>query len=218
MNNFLLLSRKGLLGGLILTLLLAVGCSEREESGLTRVRGQVVLANSNTPVPRPPQVQVWAQATGGMVAGAYTPLGAPYATDAQGQFDFSFPAERGQDYILRAAEGGLGYYTDWALVRALRKGEENLVRVPVYAPAWVRLDLVDEPPRSRVWMYFSGFGGGGLTVPYPRDTTLVFPYLTGPGKESFIYWRMTFETGVETHNQRTFIQPPLDTQRVRIAF
>ncbi|MDO7875451.1 hypothetical protein Q5H93_11975 [Hymenobacter sp. ASUV-10] len=217
MNNFLVQSKKGLLCGLILALLVAA-CTEREESGLTRVRGQVVLADSNTPVPTPPPVQVWAQATGGMIGSAYAPVGAPHATDEQGKFDFSFPAEGGQQYVLRAAEGRLGYYTDWNLARALRKGEENEVRLPVYAPAWIRLDLVDEPPRSRVWMFFSGFGGGGLTVPYPRDTTLIFPYLTGPGKESFIFWAIKDTLGRETEYRRTFIQPPLDTQRVRIAF
>ena len=222
MNNFLVLSKKGLLGGLLLALLLIAACSEREDSGLTRVRGQVVLADSNTPVPRPPQVQVWAQAvkSGGSGLGSsapYVPVFDPQPTDALGRFDFSFPAASGQRYILHAAAPWPGYVSDWNLAPQLHKGEDNNeVRLPVYAPAWVKVDLVDEPPRSRVWMYLSGNNGVRLT--FPRDTTIVFPFLTGGGRETFIYWSIIDTVGHETQERRTFIQPPLDTQRVRIAF
>ena len=199
--------------------LLLVGCADPDGEGPTTVSGQVVSETTRQPVPRPPQVQLWqrAQSTGSLTGGvAYAPLGSPHATDAQGRFAFSFEAEARREYVLRAADA-LGYYTDWARAPRLTGGQGNAaVVLPVVAPAWIRLDLVDELPRNRVWMFFSGFGGGGLQLPYPRDTSVVFPYLAG--QENFIYWRITNAQGQETTGQRTFIQAPLDTQRVRIAF
>ncbi|MBU6119581.1 hypothetical protein [Hymenobacter siberiensis] len=199
--------------------LLLGGCADHDGEGPATVSGQVVSETTRQPVPRPPQVQLWqrAQSAGSLTGGAaYAPLGAPHATDAQGRFAFSFEAEARREYVLRAA-GGLGYYTDWARAPALRGGQQNTgVQVPAAAPAWIRLDLVDELPRNRVWMFFSGFGGGGLQLPFPRDTSVVFPYLAG--QENFIYWRITNAQGQETTGQRTFTQAPLDTQRVRIAF
>ena len=200
--------------------LLLSGCADHEGEGPTTVSGQVVESTNRQPVPRPPQVQLWqrAQSTGSLTGGAaYAPVGSPQPTDGQGRFTFTFEAKARQEYVLRAADAGLGYYTDWALAPALRGGAKNTgLQLPVAAPAWIRLDLVDELPRDRVWMFFSGFGGGGLELPYPHDTSVVFRYLAG--QENFIYWRITSEKGHETTGQRLFTQPPLDTQRVRIAF
>ena len=197
-----------------------LGGAAATTGGTTTVSGQVVESTSRQPVPRPPQVQLWQRAqTGGSLTGgaAYAPMGAAQATDGQGRFAFSFEAEAKHEYVLRAADAGLGYYTDWSLAPALRGGQKNAgVQLPAAAPVWIRLDLVDELPKNQVRIFFSGFGGGGLELPYPHDTTLVFRYLTG--QQSFIYWRITHEQGQETTGQRTFTQPPLDTQRVRIAF
>ena len=208
-----------------LVVLLLAGCdplggATATDGGTTTVSGQVVDATTRQPVPRPPQVQLWQrpQSTGSLVGGsAYAPLGGPHASDAQGRLAFAFEAEARHEYVLRAADAGLGYYTDWAQAPAVHGGKKNAgLQLPAAAPAWIRLDLVDELPRNRVWMFFSGFGGGGLQLPYPRDTSVVFPYLAG--QENFIYWRITNAQGQETTGQRTFIQAPLDTQRVRIAF
>ena len=181
----------------------------------------MVGETSRQPVPRPPQVQLWqrAQSTGSLTGGAaYAPLGAAHVTDAQGRFAFDFNAEARHEYVLRAANAGLGYYTDWSQAPTVRGGKKNVgVQLPVAAPAWVRLDLVDEPPRSRVYMTLWGWGGGGLILYYPRDTTFVVPYLAGSTQE-MVLWDITNDRGVRTRYNRTFTLAPLDTQRVRVAF
>ena len=199
-----------------------LGGATATEGGPTTVSGQVLSSPAGQPVPRPPRVQLWqrpqATGSGGGLGGgaAYTPAGDPHPTDALGRFRFSFPALAKHEYILRADEAGLGYFTDWALAPALQGGHKNEdLRLPVYAPVWIQLDLVDEAPRSRIRIFFSGFGGGHQ-INYPRDTAIVFPYLSN--QESFIYWRITNERGQETTDRRTFTIAPLDTQRVRIAF
>jgi len=141
--------------------LLLAGC-EKDTSGPTRVSGQVVEANSRQAVARPPQVQVWGLTRGS--GGSYTPVGDPQPTDGQGNFSFSFPADAGRSYVLRAT-GGLGYYTDWGLAPALQGGQKNAgVQVPVYAPAWVRVDLVDEPPPQPRVDLRAGIRGGGRHI------------------------------------------------------
>jgi hypothetical protein len=193
--------------------LLLAGC-EKDTSGPTRVSGQVVEANSRQAVARPPQVQVWGLTRGS--GGSYTPVGDPQPTDGQGNFSFSFPADAGRSYVLRAT-GGLGYYTDWGLAPTLQGGQKNAgVQVPVYAPAWVRVDLVDEPPRSRVWIDLWGWEGGSMQLALPRDTVFVFPYFAGTNR--LLMSELTNEQGVRTRVSRTLTLAPLDTQRVRIAF
>ena len=212
-----------LLSALILGVL--NGCTPEEaESGPTTVAGQVLLRGTRQPATRAPAVQVWGRAGGGnAVSGstrAYAPVGPAQPTDAQGQFNFSFEAEAGWDYVLQLVPGGLGYYAGITQAPTLRGGRKNEgIAFFVDPPCWVRVDLVDEPPKSQIEAFFSGFGGGGLRVYSPRDTTFYFPYLAGGGRETFIYWHLyPIGSGTEVTDSRTFIQPPLDTQRVRIAY
>ena len=93
--------------------LLLSGCADHEGEGPTTVSGQVVESTNRQPVPRPPQVQLWqrAQSTGSLTGGAaYAPVGSPQPTDGQGRFTFTFEAKARQEYVLRAADAGLGYY------------------------------------------------------------------------------------------------------------
>ena len=214
---------------LLLSAWTIAGCTKEAESGPTTVAGQVLLRGTRQPVTRAPAVQVWGRASGGnAVSGstrAYAPVGPAQPTDAQGQFSFSFEAEAGWDYVLQLVPGGLGYYVGITQAPALRGGRKNEgIAFFVDPPCWVRVDLVDELPHNQVEIFFSGFGGGGYKIRPSRDTSLVFPYLTGGGRETFIYWSITpynVPNGSPwsvTSDSRTFIQPPLDTQRVRIAF
>ena len=200
--------------------LLLGGCADPKDAGPTTVSGQVVDATTRQPVPRPPQVQLWqrAQTTGSLTGGAaYAPQGAPQPTDAQGRFAFAFEAEARHEYVLRAADAGLGYYTDWAHAPAVHGGKKNAgQQLPAAAPAWIRLYLVDELPRNRVNIDLWGWGGSGLTLNYPRDTTLVVPYLAG--RPELVLWEINNEQGQKTRYSRAFTLSPLDTQRVRIAF
>ncbi|MBU6122927.1 hypothetical protein [Hymenobacter siberiensis] len=202
--------------------LLLAGCG-KDPSGPTTVSGQVVGEGGGQAVPRPPQVQLWqrAQATGGgnllSGGGTYAPQGSPQAVDGQGRFSFGFQAEAGHEYVLRAEDGGLGYYTDWTLAPGLRGGAKNEgVAVPAAAPGWVRLDLVDELPKSRAWFSLWGWGGGGMYLAVPRDTTVVVRYLAN--RQEMVLWEITNEKGVKSRYDKSFTLAPLDTLRVRIAF
>ncbi|MBT2559495.1 hypothetical protein J7E24_17040, partial [Hymenobacter sp. ISL-91] len=68
----------------------------------------------------------------------------------------------------------MGYFTDWSWAPDLKPGRKNeQVRVPVLAPAWVRIQLVDELPKSRIQLSITGYSGSGEQLRYPRDTTFI---------------------------------------------
>ena len=86
---------------------------------------------------------------GGFGGGGFAATGPSYPTDATGHFSFRFEATDKTTYIVRASSE-LGHFTDWIRAPELKAGRKNQgVVVPVLAPAWVRLQLVDELPKSR---------------------------------------------------------------------
>lgn len=189
------------------------GC-EKAADGPTTVEGQVVVEANNRPLAGG-QVQVWQQSGAGL-SGGYTPTGDPHAADAQGRFSFALNAQPHTSYILRASRAP-GYVTNWGHQLYLQNGRKNAtLRLPVQAPAWIRLHLVDEGPKSQVRMFFSGFGGGGYTLTYPRDTSLVFSYQAET--PAFLYWRITPDRLPEVTGQRLIALAPLDTMTVRVPF
>lgn len=194
-------------------LLLLPSCRKTADEP-TLVEGQVVVAGTNQPVAQA-QVQVWAQRGAGLSSG-YEPVGSSYSSDAQGHFAFAVEPQANRNYVLRA-EKQPGYSTEWGAHVPVLLGRRNrAVRLPVQAPAWVRLLLVDEAPTNRVTLYVSGIGGSGYTLRAPRDTSLVFLYAAN--REAFLYWRLTPERLPEVTGQRTFTLHPLDTLTVRVAF
>ena len=202
----------------ILTRLLLLGsfaflaaCSNDPTTGTTAVAGQVVESQSQKPVGQG-TVQVYLAGYGG----GYSPTGAPHPCDANGRFAFEFEGQSKESYIL-LAQAPPGYFTDWAAAPYLTPGRknQNLV-VPVLAPAWVRLVLVDEPPKSRISIYLSGYDGNGDRINNLRDTTLVRPCTVGLTKQ--IYWAITNEKGEDARYRQDVKFAPLDTVTVRIAF
>ncbi|WP_375416927.1 hypothetical protein [uncultured Hymenobacter sp.] len=201
----------------ILTRLLTLGslfllgaCNDDPTTGRTSVAGQVVQQQSRQPVGAG-SVQVYLASRGG----GYRPVGSPYPCDAQGKFSFDFDAEQQNGYLL-TAEAPPGYITDWALAPQLTAGRQNKdVLVPVLAPAWVRLVLVDELPKSRATVYLSGYDGPGDVLSYPRDTILIRPALADFPRK--IIWGIN-ETGIIQQYSQDVKLAPLDTVTVRIAF
>lgn len=196
-----------------LALLALDSCKSQDPTtGTTTVSGQVVVYQTTKGVANA-QVQVYHASS----SGGYVPVGQPYAADAQGRFTFSFEADYKTGYLVLATAPP-GYLTDWALAPALTAGHGNEnVLIPTYAPAFVRLQLVDEPPKNRVTITITGYSGSGETLRYPHDTTLVRGILsnfnTGIG-----WWITDQNTGKEIHSSQ-FIQPSaLDTVTVRIPF
>lgn len=157
----------------ILCLGMLVSC-QKPTDGPTLVEGQVVEHMGRQPVGGA-TVQVWQAGNGG----GYAPVGQGQPTDAQGRFRFRFEADSKSGYIVMAT-APLGYVTDWGLAPSLTAGRRNKdLVIPMYAPAWVRLVLVDEPPKSRVIMTIQGYSGGGELLNYPQDTVLIRPILGG---------------------------------------
>ena len=198
--------RSFLFGGSVLLL-----SSCKKDADSTLVEGQVVDSQKGQPVAGT-SVQVEQAGT----SGGFTAVGPVYPTDGQGHFSFHFEAEATPTYIVRAGSP-LGYFTDWTRAPTLKAGRKNeQLRVPVLAPAWVRLQLVDEPPKSRVSMYVSGFQGDGQRLNYPRDTTFIRYGLAQYMK--VIYWVITNNQGVDAQYSQQINPAALDTVTVRIAF
>jgi hypothetical protein len=188
------------------------GCAHHPARGPTLVQGVVVTSPGQKPVAEA-VVHVYQASPGG----GYTPVGPAYPADATGRFCFSFPrAGRRGSYLLRASAPP-GYVTEWGLAPSLRTGHPNTSLVlPLRAPAWVRLQLVDELPRSRVSLFISGYEGSGDRLYYPRDTVLVRPSVAGFAGR--IIWVITDEQGRRQQQEQAIRLGALDTARVRITF
>ncbi len=191
------------------TLALLSGC--KKDSGSTLVAGQVVDSLTGQPVVGT-SVQVEQAGTGG----GFTAVGPSYPTDAQGRFSFRFEADAQPTYIVRAGSP-LGHFTDRTRAPTLKAGRKNeQVRVPVLAPAWVRLQLVDEPPKSRIQLYIAGYSGSSEKFSYPRDTTFIRTISAQYTK--VISWGIIDEQGVTTQSYQNINAAALDTVTVRIVF
>lgn len=194
------------------SLILLLGSCTDPTTGTTQVEGQVVDLQSRRPVGHG-TVQVY----GPGKAGGYRTVGAPQACDAAGRFDFAFEATSPDAFILRA-EAPPGYLTDWEGGPNLTAGRRNRgLLVPARAPAWVRLVLVDEPPKSRVEMTVQGYSGSGEQLRFPKDTVLIRPLQAGLTVSIgwFIYY---LGQGPDTHSFQRVLPASLDTVTVRVPF
>jgi hypothetical protein len=156
-------------------------------------------------------VQVWQAGRGG----GYAPVGQGQPADAHGRFSFRFEADSKSGYIVMATAPP-GYVTDWGLAPSLTAGRRNKgMVVPTYAPAWVRLVLVDEPPKSQVQMTITGYSGGGEALRYPRDTVLIRPIIVDLTKS--VTW-FIYEPGRDRKETQAIQAGALDTVTIRIPF
>ena len=202
-----------MLPGYLFSLLLLAGCQNMSDptTGTTRVSGQVVESVGRKPVPNA-TVQVWHEST----AGGYRKVGSGYAADAQGKFAFDFVADDKYGYIVLATAPP-GYITDWQAGPSLTAGRTNEgLTIPTLAPAWVKLQLVDEPPKNRVVIHTQGYEGSGDTFYYPRDTVVIRPLVAG--SNSAVFWWINDEKGQTKADNTYFKSRALDTVTVRIPF
>lgn len=204
-NLFLWLALLGSWTGLL------SGCQGTDPvTGMTTVEGQVVESQSKRPVAGA-TVQVYHAARGG----GYVPVGAGYPADATGHFAFSFEATEQYGYLVLASAPP-GYFTDFGAAPSLTAGRGNAgLLIPVLAPAWVKLRLVDEPPKSRVVIHVQGYTGSGETLTYPRDTVLTRPILAN--FKLSIAWFIN-DQGKESQSYQEIQATSLDTVTVRIPF
>ena len=194
-----------------LVLLALLGsCRQDPTTGTTTVSGQVVDQARRQPVPNA-HVQVYHASSGG----GYAPVGSPYPADAQGRFSFQFDATNQTGYIL-LADAPPGYFTPFYAGPSLTAGRRNdNLLIAMLAPAWVKLQLVDEPPKSRAVINLWGYEGNGDVLYYPRDTTLIRPVLGG--YTGNIMWEIN-NTGIFVQHSQSVQVPALDTVMVRIPF
>ncbi|MGI4873931.1 MAG: hypothetical protein ACRYFX_22455 [Janthinobacterium lividum] len=195
----------------LLLLLGVAGCTQDPTTGTTTVEGQVVENQSRKPVANA-TVQVYQEAK----SGGYAPVSTPVQADGQGHFSLSFEAESTSGYAV-FAQAYPGYYTPAYAATGITAGRANQgVVVPMLAPAWVRLQLVDELPKNRISMHISGYEGPGDRLYYPRDTVLTRPLVAGFSGQ--IIWVITNEKGIDTQYSQTIKVGALDTAKVRIPF
>jgi 5-hydroxyisourate hydrolase-like protein (transthyretin family) len=194
----------------LLLALACASCTKDPTTGTTTVEGQVVEDQSRQPVPGA-TVQLYHKQNGG-----YQAVGNRIPTNAQGRYAFSFEATSTTGYFLTAIAAP-GYFTPEQNAPYLTAGRANTgVTIALLAPAWVRLQLVDEPPKNRVSMFISGYEGNGDRLYYPRDTVLVRPLIAGFSGR--INWVVTNEQGNDNQYFQTIQVGALDTAKVRIAF
>jgi len=186
------------------------GCGTDPTTGSTLVEGQAVDYAGSRPVGGA-LVQVNQKGAGG----GYGAVGDPVAADGQGRFSFHFEATGTSGYVLTATAPP-GYFTGYQLAPALTAGRKNTgLVVPMYAPAWLRLQFVDTLPKSRVVIDIGGYKGSGDVLYYPRDTVLIRPIEAN--FKSGLLWSVN-DQGKETAT-RIYVTPrSLDTLTVRIPF
>ena len=195
----------------LMLLLSLASCTEDPMTGTTTVEGQVVEDQSRKPVAGA-TVQLYHKRNGGY----QTVTGATAQADAQGNYTMSFEATSTTGYFLTAIAAP-GYFTPEQNAPYLTAGRANKgVTIAMLAPAWVRLQLVDEPPKDRVSIYISGYDSNGDRLYYPRDTTLIRPCLPNFARQ--IIWTITDAQGINKQYSQSVNTNPLDTLTVRIPF
>ncbi|WP_126546774.1 hypothetical protein [Hymenobacter amundsenii] len=201
-----------------LLLLLLSSCGKE---GPTLVSGLVVDKDTDQPVPNA-EVQVHAFSGGGSSGGGgYGPaLGGPYRTDADGKFAFTFEADRGKTYRLDAY-GPLGHFSVDQGVEVENGRTNRNLRIPVQAPGWVRVRIIDEPPTIGEGMLFVGCIGPkdyNFRLPLQREESFVIA--TGANiPNASLCWTVRQDVGrTVTEYQQKLTIPSLDTVTVTIRF
>lgn len=191
---------------------LAVSSCKRND-GPTVVEGQVVERISGKAVPDA-YVQLYQPGKG--FSSGYSKVGDPYKTDGNGKFSFTYDAETESSYLLMGYSQK-GHHTDWQEAPNLRSGGKNKdVKVKVHAPAWLKIKLTDELPKSRVWIRVGGFNGQSAFLTLPSDT--VFYRFTRADFAQKANWDITNEMGIKTTYFQDYYVTGLDTLTVEIKF
>ncbi|WP_188557661.1 hypothetical protein [Hymenobacter glacieicola] len=189
-------------------------CSLFDESGKTTVAGQVVDSSTGQAVANA-QVRLFANQRSSSSA-SYSPEGNWRSTDGQGKFSFSFDADADLSYILRASSSrGDTEFQSAPQVTGGRKNKD--LRVPVEAVAWVRIHLLDVPPRTdAVNVKVSGFQGS-ITLHPPLDTVIYRMIKAGPNQ--VVVWELNGSRVVPaTEHRIPYSVAGLDTMRVDIRY
>lgn len=190
----------------------AAGCHSYE--GPTMASGQVVDRFTGQPVPNA-TVQVAGLASGQELSG--TNFGNSFPADAQGRFSLSFEAKQPVNYTLFASTPS-GYASDYGDSPILKNGSKNdNLLVKTAAPAWVKINCVDDPPASRVGLTTAGYiGSSEDQVLGPGNFSFVRPVISNLSNS--IYWKIVDNQGKAVERRQPYTVANFDTVTVTIHF
>ncbi len=194
-------------------LLLALSSCHSYE-GPTTASGQVVDRFTGQPVPNA-TVQVAGLASGQGLSG--TNFGNSVEANAQGRFSLAFEAKKPVNYTLFASTPS-GYASDYGDSPILKNGSKNdNLLVKTAAPAWVKINCVDDPPASKIGLTTTGYNGSGDNQNVgPGNFSFVRP--TQSNSAGLIYWRIIDEKAKVTEFQKPLTVSNFDTVTVTIHF
>ncbi|MCB2378520.1 carboxypeptidase-like regulatory domain-containing protein [Hymenobacter sp. BT635] len=182
---------------------------------LLRVSGRVVDRHTGQALGGA-TVQAYAQRGSGLGAGGYAAVAEPHTADAEGNFSFAFLPDPAASYLLLATAPP-GYYTIWGEAPTVRRRQPAAnLRLPVQAPAYLRIRLLDEPPRSRVWLTVSGYAGPADEFAAPASQTYV--RRIDAREPRYIAWSVRDTTGRRTDGAQQVRVTALDTLSITIRF
>ncbi|MCB2406503.1 carboxypeptidase-like regulatory domain-containing protein [Hymenobacter lucidus] len=180
-----------------------------------RITGRVVDRHTGLPLAGA-TVHVYAQSGSGLAAGGYQAAEETWLSDQQGNFSFEAPVVKGVHYVLRASAPP-GYYTLWSEAPAVGQDQPNAaLRLPVQAPAYVRIRLRDDPPHTPARITVYGYASN--VDEFKNSDTLTYLRTLDAGEKRRINWEILNEKGeIKTAGQDLLLSP-LDTQNVIIHF
>lgn len=188
------------------------GC--HKYAGPTTAEGQVVDRHTGQPVGNA-RVQLVGTPSGG--SGGGSNASTSVTADGQGNFSLSFEASESQNYTLMAYTAS-GYASDYGDCPYLTAGSKNTgVRVKTAAPAWVKINCVDDPPASKIGLYTSGYNGSGDNQTIgPGNFSYVRPI--GSNSPGSIYVETSDSKGNVSKSWQPVNVANFDTAKVTIHF
>jgi hypothetical protein len=140
-----------------------------------------------------------------------------WQADENGNFEFGFEGDEDYSYVLMASTP-LGYYTPWNNAPRLTSGRKNKeLKVPAQAPAWVRVNLVDESPLGTIRFSIWGFKDDFYGPIYPIADTSFVKRVDG-GIESSIHYAINNASGNAPIHHVSVSPNALDTTSITIQF
>ena len=197
---------------LLLAVALLGSCQSYE--GPTTASGQVVDRFTGQPIPNA-TVEVAGLASGQGLGG--TSFGNSFPADAQGRFSLSFDANHQTNYTLFASTPS-GYASDYGDSPILKNGQKNEnILVKAVAPAWVKINCVDDPPLAQVGIETWGYSGSGEKQNIgPVNYLFIRPTLSSTSTQ--INWRIADKQGNITNGFQPVNATNFDTVTVTIHF
>ena len=203
--------RRLLLAALLLTLL--TNCKRLD--GDTLCEGTVVDRHTNTRVANATVGVYVAGSSGGGLGGGYR-LKEEHQADASGNFAFQINDDS-EELILRASTDQ-GHFTSFQEAPKLRGGRNNKKLIlKTYAPAWIKINIIDQAPRDTVniglWGDLPSYGTGIING---GDRTVILP-VEGHATAR-IHWEITPLYGNQTLGQQDIYCPGLDTVSIQVIY